>query len=89
MGGTTLIKTVNKKDLGVTMKYIKISGQCSIAACNGNQVLGMHSAFSFAIHSRPYTSCINVKLLLWHINQSCVFLLHGILISILMLMVLN
>ena len=42
MGGTILSKTVNEKDLGVTMNAnMKVSEQCRIAASNGNQVLGM------------------------------------------------
>ena len=42
MGGTILSKTVNEKDLGVTMNAnMKVSEQCRIAASKGNQVLGM------------------------------------------------
>ena len=42
MGGTILRKTVNEKDLGVTMNAnMKVSEQCRIAASKGNQVLGM------------------------------------------------
>ena len=42
MGGTILCKTVNEKDLGVTINAnMKVSEQCRIAACKGNQILGM------------------------------------------------
>ena len=42
MGGTILSKTVNEKDLGVTMNAnMKLSEQCRIAASKGNQILGM------------------------------------------------
>ena len=42
MGGTILSKTVNEKDLGVSMNAnMKVSEQCRIAASKGNQVLGM------------------------------------------------
>ena len=42
MGGIILRKTVNEKDLGVTMNAnMKVSEQCRISASNGNQVLGM------------------------------------------------
>ena len=42
MGGTILSKTVNEKDLGVTMNAnMKVSEQCRIATSKGNQVLGM------------------------------------------------
>ena len=42
MGGTILSKTVNQKDLGVTMNAnMKVSEQCRIAATKGNQILGM------------------------------------------------
>ena len=42
MGGTILSKTGKEKDLGVTMNAnMKVSEQCSIAASQGNQVLGM------------------------------------------------
>ena len=42
MGGTILSKTVNEKDLGVTMNTdMKVSEQCRVAASKGNQVLGM------------------------------------------------
>ena len=42
MGGTILSKTVNEKELGVTMNAnMKVSEQCRIAASMGNQVLGM------------------------------------------------
>ena len=44
MGGTILSKTVNEKDLGVTMNaasHMKVPEQCRIAASKGNQVLGM------------------------------------------------
>ena len=42
MGGTTLIKTVKEKDLGVTMNAnMKVYEQCRIAASKGNQILGM------------------------------------------------
>ena len=42
MGGTILSKTVNEKDLGVSMNAnMKLSEQCRIAASKGNQVLGM------------------------------------------------
>ena len=44
MGGTrhVLNKTVQEKDLGVTMNAnMKVSEQCRIAASQGNQVLGM------------------------------------------------
>ena len=41
-GGTILSKTVNEKDLGVSMNAnMKVSEQCRIAASKGNQVLGM------------------------------------------------
>ena len=40
--GNILSKTVNDKDLGVTMKAnLNVSKQCKIAASNGNQVLGI------------------------------------------------
>ena len=40
MGGTILSKTVNEKDLGVTMNAnMKVSEQCRIAASKGNQVM--------------------------------------------------
>ena len=43
MGGTILSKTVNEKDLGVSMNAnMKVSEQCRIAASKGNQVLGMN-----------------------------------------------
>ena len=39
---TIISKTVNEKDLGVTMTAnLKVSEHCRIAASNGNQVLGM------------------------------------------------
>ena len=42
MGGTILSKTVQEKDLGVTMNAnMKVSEQCRIAASNGNEVIGM------------------------------------------------
>ncbi len=42
MGGTILSKTVEEKDLGVTMNdNMKVSEQCRIAASKGSQVLGM------------------------------------------------
>ena len=42
MGGTILSKTVKEKDIGVTTNAnMKVSEQCRIAACKGNQVLGM------------------------------------------------
>ena len=42
MGGTILSKTGKEKDLVVTMNAnTKVSEQCRIAACKGNQVLGM------------------------------------------------
>ena len=42
MGGTILSKTVNEKDLGVSMNAnMKVSEQCRIAASKGNQVFGM------------------------------------------------
>ena len=42
MGGTILSKTVNEKDLRVSMNAnMKVSEQCRIAACKGNQVLGI------------------------------------------------
>ena len=42
MGGTILSKTVNEKDLGVTMNAnMKVSEQCRIAESKGNQVIGM------------------------------------------------
>ena len=42
MGGTILSKTVEEKDLGVTMNAnTKVSEQCRIAASKGNQFLGM------------------------------------------------
>ena len=42
MGGTFLSKTVKEKYLGVTINAnMKVSVQCRIAACKGNQVLGM------------------------------------------------
>ena len=42
MVGTILSNTVKKKDSGVTMNAnMKVSEQCRIAACNGNQVIGM------------------------------------------------
>ena len=42
MGGTILSKTVKEKDLGVTKDAnMKLSEQCRIAACYGNQVIGM------------------------------------------------
>ena len=38
MGGTILNKTVNEKDLGVSMNAnMKVSEQCRIAASKGNQ----------------------------------------------------
>ena len=41
-GGNILSKTVNEKDLGVTMNAnMKVSEQCRIAASKGNQVQGM------------------------------------------------
>ena len=42
MGGTILCKTVKEKDLGVTINVnMKVSEQCTIAAYQGNQILGM------------------------------------------------
>ena len=42
MGGTILSKTVNEKDVGVSMNAnMKVSEQCRIAASRGNQGLGM------------------------------------------------
>ena len=42
MGGTILNKTVEEKNLGVSMNANKkVSEQCRIAASKGNQVLGM------------------------------------------------
>ena len=42
MGGIILSKTMNGKDLGITMNAnMKVSEQCRIAASTGNQVLGM------------------------------------------------
>ena len=42
MGGTIQNKSVNEKELGVTMNAnMKFSEQCRIAASKGNQVLGM------------------------------------------------
>ena len=42
MWGTILSKTVQEKDLGVTMNAnMKVAEQCRIAASKGNQVLGM------------------------------------------------
>ena len=42
MGGTILCKTVNEKDLGVTMNVnMNVPEQCRIAASKGNQVLWM------------------------------------------------
>ena len=42
MGGTILSKTVEEKDLGVTMNAnMKVSEQCRIVASKGNQILGM------------------------------------------------
>ena len=42
MGATVLIKTVEEKDLGVTMNAnMKVSEQCRIAASKGNQVIGV------------------------------------------------
>ena len=42
MGRTILSKTVNEKDLGVSMNAnMKVSEQCRIAASKGNHVLGM------------------------------------------------
>ena len=41
MGATILIKTVEEKDVGVTMNAnMKVSEQCRIAASKGNQVIG-------------------------------------------------
>ena len=42
MGGTILSKTMQEKELGVTMNAnMKVSEQCRIAASKGNQVLGI------------------------------------------------
>ena len=42
MGGNLLSKTMNEKDLEVTMNAnIKVSDQSKIAASKGNQVIGM------------------------------------------------
>ena len=42
MGGTILSKTGKENDFGVTLNAnMKVSEQCRIAACKGNQVLGM------------------------------------------------
>ena len=42
MGLTILSKTVNEKDLGVTMNAnMKVAEQCRSAASEGNQVIGM------------------------------------------------
>ena len=42
MGGTILSKTTKEKYLGVAMNAnMKVSEQCRIAACKGNQVLRM------------------------------------------------
>ena len=42
MGGTILCKTVNEKDLGVTIHAnMKVLEQCRIAASKGNQIIGM------------------------------------------------
>ena len=42
MGGDNLCKTVNERDLGVTINAdMKVSEQCRIAASQDNQILGM------------------------------------------------
>ena len=41
MGDTVLGTTVKEKDLGITSADMKVSEQCSIAASNGNKILGL------------------------------------------------
>ena len=42
IGGTIICKTVKENDLGVTINAnMKVSEHCSIAASQGNQILGM------------------------------------------------
>ena len=42
MGGANLCKTVNERDLGVTINAdMKVSEQCRVAASQGSQILGM------------------------------------------------
>ena len=54
MGGTILCKTVNEKDLGVTINAnMKVSEQCRIAACKGNLTTGKSFAETQAMaHNR-------------------------------------
>ena len=58
MRGTILSKIVKEKDLVVTMNdNMKVSEQCRIAACKGNQVLGMiRKNITYKVQKFDYTS---------------------------------